>query len=468
MISRRSFGMVLSAAVLRGDDTIAFASIGEAANLLRRGKTSPETLVRVCLDRIEKLNGRLNAFVTITADRALEDAARLTAEARGGKWRSPLHGIPIGLKDLYDTAGVRTAAGSKQWAGRVPTEDAEVVRRLKTAGAIIVGKLNMDEFAYNFTGETSSFGTSRNPWNLERSPGGSSGGSAVAVATGMCFGALGSDTGGSIRLPAALCGITGFKPTYGAVSAKGVAPLAWSLDHVGPMCRSAGDAALMMHALTGRQVRLQAADLRTLKLGIPRAVYYEGIDRETAETVAASTEALAQMTAGAREITMPPLGAAGDLPEFPEAYIRVISAEAHAFHEEMLRLHPERYHPGTRASLERGAAVSAAAYIRARRELERVRAESDSFFAGTDILITPTAPGPAFPFGERRLVWLRNTAPWNLLGLPSISVPCGFSTDGLPIGLQVTGRAGQDVAVLALAAAYQKATPWHTKRPPLS
>jgi aspartyl-tRNA(Asn)/glutamyl-tRNA(Gln) amidotransferase subunit A len=467
MMTRRSFGAMLSAALVRADDTLALANISSVSDLLRRGKTSSEALVRVCLERIEKLNGRLNAFVTVTADRALADAGRLGAEARAGKWRGPLHGIPIALKDLYDTAGVRTTAGSRLWADRVPTEDAEVVRRLKAAGAIVLGKLNMDEFAYNFTGETSSFGTSRNPWNPDRSPGGSSGGSAVAVATGMCFGALGSDTGGSIRLPAALCGITGYKPTYGIVSAEGVAPLAWSLDHVGPMCRSADDAALMMHVLTGRPVRYEAVNVRALRLGIPRGIYYEGIDKQVAEAVSAATEALARMTTGARDITMPPLAASADLPDLPEAYIRVISAEAHAFHEEMLRLHPDRYHPGTRASLERGAAVTAATYIHARRELDRLRAASERFFAGTDILITPTAPGPAFAFGERRLVWLRNTAPWNLLGLPSISIPCGFSDGGLPLGLQITGRAGRDDAVLALAAAYQKATSWHTKRPPL-
>jgi aspartyl-tRNA(Asn)/glutamyl-tRNA(Gln) amidotransferase subunit A len=333
------------------------------------------------------------------------------------------------------------------------------------AGAIVLGKLNMDEFAYNFTGETSSFGTSRNPWDLRRSPGGSSGGSAVAVAAGMCFAALGSDTGGSIRLPASLCGITGFKPTYGAVSVAGVAPLAWSLDHLGPMCRTARDAAIMTEALTGKPVRDAIVNVRSLSLGAPRALFYEALEPEVEKTVAAATTTLGKLTSGVREVVLPELSRAQDLPDLPETYTRIIAAEAYAFHQEMLRAHPDRYHPDTRKSIERGGAVSAADYIRARREMERLRAETHRLFTNAGLLITPTAPGAAFEFGVRRLVFLRNTAPWNLLGLPTVSIPCGFTTDGLPVGLQITAAAGQDDAVLALAAAYQKTTDWHKRRP---
>ena len=469
MVSRRAFvGSVLAVRALRGADAgIPWANIEDVSALLRRNKTSPVELTRLCLDRIEKLNGRLKAFVTITAERALVEARMLESEGRAGKWRGPLHGIPIGLKDLFDTAGVRTTAASKQWADRVPSKDAEVVRRLKAAGAIVLGKTNMDEFAYNFTGETSSFGTSRNPWNPQRSPGGSSGGSAVAVAAGMCFAALGSDTGGSIRLPAALCGITGLKPSYGAVSTEGVAPLAWSLDHVGPMCRSARDAAVMLEALTGKAVRDTAVNVRRLRLGVPRTLFYDDVDPEVEKAVATATNTLGSMTAGAQDVVLPVLARSSDLPDLPETYVRVISAEAYAFHQQMLRAHPERYDSGTRKSIEGGAAISAADYIRARREMEGLRSDTNRWFAAADLLITPTAPGAAFPFGERRLVFLRNTAPWNLLGLPSVSIPCGFTREGLPVGLQITGAAGRDDAVLALAAAYQKATDWHTRRPPI-
>jgi aspartyl-tRNA(Asn)/glutamyl-tRNA(Gln) amidotransferase subunit A len=469
MVSRRLFvGSALAAPLLRGaEEELVWSSVDEAGAPIRRKRTSPVDLTRACLNRIDKLNGELNAFITITAGEALEAAKALESEVRAGKWRGPLHGIPVALKDLYDTAGVKTTAASRQWADRIPGRDAVVVQRLEQAGAIIVGKLNMDEFAYNFTGETSSFGTSRNPWNTRCSPGGSSGGSAVAVAAGMCFAALGSDTGGSIRLPAAFCGITGFKPTYGVVSAEGVAPLAWSLDHVGPMCRTARDASLMMEVLAGKPMRESPANVQKLRLGIPRAVFYEGIDPEVAKFVADATATLAKLTAGAKEVVLPVLAPSKDLPDLPETYIRIISAEAYAFHRDMLRAHPERYNAGTRKSIEGGASVSAPDYILARQQMDRLRGASTEMFRDIDVLITPTAPGAAFEFGERRLVYLRNTAPWNLLGLPAVSIPCGFTAGGLPVGLQITGAAGRDYTVLALAQAYQKVTDWHRRHPPV-
>ncbi|MBI4876297.1 MAG: amidase, partial [Acidobacteria bacterium] len=244
--------------------------VAEAADLLRRKQCSPVELTRACLQRIEKLNPALNAFITVTAEPALAQARTLEAELLRGRSRGPLHGIPMALKDLFDTQGIRTTAGSAQFASRVPAEDAEVVLRLKRAGAVLLGKLNMDEFAYNFTSETSHFGASRNPWNPRRSPGGSSGGSAIAVAAGLCFAALGSDTGGSIRLPAALCGITGLKPSYGRVNARGVVPLAWSLDHVGPMTRGARDAALVLECIGEPARKAARPAAKELRLGVPR------------------------------------------------------------------------------------------------------------------------------------------------------------------------------------------------------
>jgi aspartyl-tRNA(Asn)/glutamyl-tRNA(Gln) amidotransferase subunit A len=288
--------------------------LAQTAAALQRRKVSPVELTLLCIDRIEKLNAKLKVFVTLTAERALADARAREQE----KPRGPFHGIPVGLKDLYDTAGVRTTACSRQWDNRVPIADAEAVRRLKAAGAVILGKLNMDEFAYNFTGATSAIGSSRNPWNPELSPGGSSGGSAVAVATGMCFAALGSDTGGSIRLPAALCGVTGFKPSYGLVSTKGVAPLAWSLDHAGPMCGSAQDAVYAMEALTGQPLRIEGVKVRSLRLGVPRGLFYSGLDDEVAKAVAAATEVMAKLSAGAHEVTVPDLPMAKEVPELSE------------------------------------------------------------------------------------------------------------------------------------------------------
>ena len=467
MLSRREFtGSFLAAPVQGATRDIAPATLTDVSASVRARKVSPIELTRFCLDRIQKQNGYLNAFITIMADSALAQAKALDAEIRSGKWRGPLHGVPIAVKDLFDTAGVRTTAASQHWSHRVPSQDAAVVRRLKDAGAVLVGKANMDEFAYNYTGETSAFGTSRNPWNTRRTPGGSSGGSAVAVAAGMCFGALGSDTGGSIRLPAAFCGITGFKPTWGAVSLDGVAPLAWSLDHAGPMCRTARDAAVLFEAMTGKSVRDSAVSVQGLRLGIPRFTFFDGLDAEVEEATGSSIRTLAALTSGVKDVRMPPLPVSKVVPDLPETYIRIIAAEAYAFHEQMARKDPNLYNPGTLKSIRMGAPVTAAEYIRARREMDRLRADP-GLFADVDLVITPTAPGPAFLFGEGRLVFLRNTAPWNLLGLPAISIPCGFTKAGLPIGLQITGPAGRDDAVLALAAAYQNTTDWHKRQPTL-
>jgi aspartyl-tRNA(Asn)/glutamyl-tRNA(Gln) amidotransferase subunit A len=360
----------------------------------------------------------------------------------------------------------------------VPSEDAEVVKRLKDAGAVIVGKLNMDEFAYNFTSETSHFGPIRNPWNKGRVPGGSSGGSAVAVAAGMCFAALGSDTGGSIRLPAALCGITGLKPTYGRVSTQGVLPLAWSLDHVGPMCRGARDCGIMLSAMAGspsgyaRNPQAENAgspDLKRLRMGVPRAFFFDRVQPEVLQAVETAIGVCGKMARGVEDVTLPVLAKSDAMAVFPLVYSNIITAEAYAYHEEIVRRTPEAYHPWTRRSIEGGASVSTPAYIRARNELDALRAGHERLFACVDLLLTPTAPGTAFEFGTTPdLIYLRNAAYWNIYGLPSISIPCGFGSDGLPIGLQITGRAGADDMVCAVADAYQAATDWHRRRPPQS
>lgn len=452
-------------------------SIEDAGLLLRRRQLSPVELTDACLDRISRLNPKLNAFITVTAEQALAAAHAAEKELSAGRVRSPLHGVPIAFKDLLDTAGIRTTAGSKHYTDRVPEADADVVARLKSAGAIVLGKLNMDEFAYNYTSETSFFGPCHNPWALDRSPGGSSGASGVAVASGLCFGALGSDTGGSIRLPAAVCGITGLKPSYGRVSTVGAAPLAWSLDHVGPMCRSARDASLMLQVMEGKPGERSFSQgppwainraVKGVRLGAVRKLFFEGLDPEVSAAVEAALKQLAGLTAGVRDVELAEPARAAELPFFYDAYLQIISAESFAFHEKMLKQSPELYHPLTRKNLEGGAGVTAAAYINARREMDRLRANSRSLFAEADLLITPAAPVAAFPLGKpESLVALRNAAPWNLYGLPSVSIPCGFTKAGLPVGLQITGGDGEDRLVLALAHAYQQATDWHTRRPAL-
>ena len=464
MFSRRDLARGLLAFPLAGAPPAdpADLTVTEAIGLLRQRKLTPLELTQACLKRTERLNPRLNAIITVLGDQALARAKALQASSAAGQ---PLHGIPIALKDLFDTAGVRTTAASAQWRERVPAADAVVVQRLHAAGSVLAGKANMDEFAYNFTSETSAFGAARNPWNPECSPGGSSGGSGIAVASGMCLAALGSDTGGSIRLPAAFCGITGFKPTYGRVPTDGAAPLAWSLDHVGPMTRSARDAALLHGVLSGKAISLQA--VRQLRLGLARTPYWQGLSADVERAMGAAVETMRRFTREVRDVEPPVLAEVEGAP-LPKAYTTVIESEAYAFHREMLAKNPGLYHAGTRASIERGKPVSAADYILARQEMERLRSTAAAvLFKDVDVLITPTAPGPAFQLGSRpSLVFLRNTAPWNLYGLPAVSIPCGYSQSGLPIGMQITGGPDRDAAVLSLAAAFQDETDFHRRRPP--
>jgi aspartyl-tRNA(Asn)/glutamyl-tRNA(Gln) amidotransferase subunit A len=464
MQTRRCFTAGLLAAPLAAMPTDpADLTVTEASDLIRKRKLTPVELTQACLNRIEKRNTRLNAFITVMAESALERARVLRPATLA---REPLHGIPIALKDLYDTAGVRTTAASAHWRDRVPTSDAEVVRRLREAGAVSVGKANMDEFAYNFTSETSAFGPARNPWDEACSPGGSSGGSAIAVASGMCLAALGSDTGGSIRLPASFCGITGYKPTFGRVPTDGAAPLAWSLDHVGPMTRSAEDAALLHGVLSGRTMRL--GPVKGLRVGIPREPYWQGLESEVEHAMTDALTILRRLCREVRDVKLPGIESNTGSP-LPTTYSTVIFAEAFAFHREMLASHPERYHAGTRASIELGKSISAADYIAARREMDRLRSTAATeLFRDADLLLTPTSPGVAFRLASNpSLVYLRNTAPWNLHGLPTAAIPCGFSKSGLPIGLQITGPFNADAAVLSAAAAFQKETKFHEKRPTL-
>jgi len=463
------------------DAELTALSLVEASEAVRERRVSPVALTRACLDRIERLDGTLNAFITVTADAALRTAAAAEVEIRDGGWRGPLHGVPIALKDLFDTAGVPTTAGSGLFAERIPDADAEVVRRLGDAGAISLGKLNMHEFAYGGTSHVSHFGPPHNPWDVQHIAGGSSGGSAAAVAANLCFGALGSDTGGSIRQPAAMCGIVGLKPTYGRVSNRGVIPLSWSLDHSGPMTRTVADAAVMLQTLAGYDpgdlssvdvpvpdyASALTDDARSLRVGVPRGHFYDNLDGEVADAIGEAVAALETLTAGVVAVDLPAIGGLREISG------PVLLAEAYAYHAEYVAVRSDAYDPDTLARVERGAGISAVDYIRARQALARVRRDVIAVFDEVDVLVTPTSPVPAPTLaavadaGDIGLQTLRNTSPFNAFGLPTISVPAGFTGGGLPIGLQITAKPFDEAAMLRVAHAFERATRWGERRPPL-
>ena len=451
-------------------------SIREASVLLRSGKVSPVELTRECLTRIEKLNPVLNAFITITADSAMAEARRAETEITRGEWRGPLHGIPLALKDLIDTAGVLTTAASAVFKERIPAEDAEVTRRLKQAGAILLGKQNLHEFAYGGSSLVSYFGDVHNAWNPEHIAGGSSGGSATAVAAGMCYGAIGTDTAGSIREPASLCGVVGLKPTFGAVSTRGVIPLSQSLDHVGTIARTVEDAAIIFQAIaketdvvqgwgSASPVRIEDPPAHKLRIAVPRKFFCEELDPEVTSAFEQALTVLSTMS-DISEINL----------EVPTDRT-LQKAESYAYHCEFVRQSPELYQPETLRRIRTGEGISPEDAARCKRELQEARKQIASVFNDVDLLITPTTPTPAPVISElkanpdllrpRELVLLRNTRPMNVWGLPAISVPCGFTQSGLPIGLQIIGPHGGESEVLQLAHAYEQATAWHQHLPNL-
>jgi aspartyl-tRNA(Asn)/glutamyl-tRNA(Gln) amidotransferase subunit A len=464
-------------------------TLSEASQLVRGKKLSPVELTHECLSRIERLNPKLNAFITVTADSAVAEARQAEAELQHDRWRGPLHGIPIALKDLVDTVGVHTTAASGVFKDRVPTEDAEIVRRLKAAGAVFLGKLNLQEIAYGGSSAISHFGPVHNPWNLDYSSGGSSGGSAVAVAARLCFAAIGTDTGGSIRQPSAYCGVVGLKPTYGRVSTSGIIPLSWSLDHVGPITRTAMDAALMLEVIAGYEpedstsIDAPVADYAatiadttsSLRLGIPRAYFYDDLHPEIQAAMEAALSVLRTITASEHDVP-PPLTDA-TYSSWMDAYSAIFTAEAYAYHKDYIARDPELYQVPTLKRLRVGADVTTATYIQSRRWLDQVRRAIAQAFDSVDLLITPTVRVPPFTIADlqadadtiraKELAMLHNTRPWNFTGLPTISVPSGFTRAGLPIGMQITGPAGGEATVLRLAYAYEQATEWHKRKPNL-
>jgi aspartyl-tRNA(Asn)/glutamyl-tRNA(Gln) amidotransferase subunit A len=461
-------------------------TLSEASGLVRSGKVSPVELTHACLSRIEHSNSKLNAFITVTADTALAQAREAESDIQRGRWKGPLQGIPIGLKDLVDTAGVRTTAASGLFKDRIPTQDAEIVRRLKAAGAVLLGKLNLHEFAYGASSLISYFGAVRNPWDSAYNPGGSSGGSAAAVAAELCYAAIGSDTGGSIRIPAAYCGIVGLKPTYGRVSTRGVIPLAWSLDHMGPMTRTAMDAALMLQVIAGydpdntnsTDIAPQeyaagfGAKTSSLRIGIPRGHFYEGLHPEIRAAMNTALSVLERLTSSQHEIE---IRAAN---EMAITALLILKAEAYTYHRQYVTKSPDLYQPETLKRIHAGAEIGATEYINARRQLDQSRRSISKVFDTLDLVVTPTTPIPALTVSElladpdqlraKEVLASPNTRPFNLLGLPSVSIPCGFTSRGLPIGMQITGPSGGEATVLRLAHAYEQATEWHKRKPNLA
>jgi aspartyl-tRNA(Asn)/glutamyl-tRNA(Gln) amidotransferase subunit A len=468
---------------------LAFAGVIDLARMIARKEVSPVEVVRVHLDRIGALDGSLRAYITVCGDAAL--AAARVAEgalmADGGV--GPLHGVPVALKDLYDTAGVRTTAGSKILADRVPEVDATVVRRLREAGAIVLGKLHMVEFAYGPEGLNAHHGAPRNPWDaaVERMPGGSSSGSGVAVAAGLAPAALGSDTGGSIRIPASLCGITGLKPTYGRVSRAGVLPLAWSMDHVGPMTRTAADAALLLRVLAGYDpadsstsvlpvpdyLAALSGDVKGLRVGVLRSYFLECATPEVRAALERAAAVLKDAGAVVDDVALPGVA------RVAAAAYAVVGSEALAYHSGWLKARPADYDPEVRKRLQLGAFITGAHYVRGQQVRALVRAEVDGALARHDVLLAPATPLTAPRLDERqttlgdgpsdvRSALIRLTRPFNFSGHPACAVPCGFSTDRLPIGMQVVGRPFDEATVLRVADAYQRLTDWHTRRPVLA
>ncbi len=473
-------------------------TLKEAAAGIRSKKISPVDLTEACLDSIKTWNPKINAWITVMREKALAQAKTLADEQATGKLRGPLHGIPIGIKDSIDTAGVRTTAASAVYEYRFPSEDAEVVRRLKAAGAVIVGKCNMHEFDAGASSAVSYWGPVRNPWNLERVSGGASGGSAAAVAMSNCFAALGTDSGGGLRIPASHCGITGFKPTYGRVSLRGIVPFAWSLDHCGPLARTAEDAAIVLQQLAGYDhLDIDSIDkpvpdyldgltapVSQFRIGIA-AQFFDHLDDEVARALEEALGVLNKLTKGSREVGMTSLLHAG------------VSAEIAASHDNLRGVNGGGYEPSTARVFPAAQDASRAVdYVRGWRELAMVRRTVDEDIfrkQNVDVLVAPVvrhlpalieeelnpagsgggtgrggATATATPTTRTRTTDAEeNTRPFNGYGLPVISIPCGFSKEGLPIGLQIAAPLFAESSVLALAHAYQQHTDWHKRRPGL-
>ncbi|WP_168123035.1 amidase [Paenibacillus sp. HB172176] len=455
----------------------AFATIDEVAELLKSRQLSPVELTMDALNRIEQLNPKLNAFITITNETALAQARQAEQDIMNGRYRGALHGIPIVHKDIYYTKGVRTTVCSKILENHIPDYDATAVSQLSDAGTIMLGKVQTHEFAAGAMTNSPHFKPCHNPWDLEKSPGGSSGGSGSAVAAGLAFMGTGTDTGGSIRIPAAACGIVGMKPTYGRVSRHGIFPLAWSLDHGGPLTRTVKDAALCLQAMAGYDPKDEASvnipvpdftgklrlDLKGVKIGVPTPYYYDNIDGEIDSALKKALDDLRRLGAEIIEVNIPLLK------DVHAISMGICLGEVASIHDEWYRKHPELYGPDVLGMIEAGRLSSAVQYLQAQRARKLLQREFLDAFESVDVLVTPTLPITA-PLITNAAVGMRLaelTMPTNVTGLPSLALPCGFDSNNMPISMQIIGKPFAEDEVLGIGHAYELSTEWHKQHPVL-
>lgn len=449
-------------------------TLNEAAAALAKRTVSSEELTRLCLARIGKLDPQLNAFITLQADAALAQARECDRQRSAGRATGRLHGVPLALKDNLDTAGVRTTAAANVFKDRVPTEDAEVTRRLKAAGAVILGKLNLDEMAFAGTGTTGCFGVAHNPWNLDRITGGSSAGSAAAVSAGLCFGSVGSDDGGSVRIPGAHCGVVGCKTSYGRVSTRGVVPSAYSMDTIGPIARTVEDAAALLEAIAGYDsldaitahepvpgyAQALGRPIGQLRVGVPREYFFEQLHPDVAAAVEEAIRHLRGKVREVREVT---------LPRMHQAENGDYDVELYHYQKPYFDKSPDLYHPWSQRHLNQMKKVETVAYIETLKRVRDCRRDIQRVFETVDVLMLPTMREPAPLISETVAETHRrppsNTSAFNHFGVPAVTVPCGFSKEGLPIGLQIAGAAFHEPVILQVAFAYQQSTDWHRRVP---
>ena len=459
---------------MRGLDfqTLTLAS---AARLIRSKEISPVELIQAVLSRIDRLNPRMAALITVTEREAIAQARAAERAVLRGKGLGALTGIPLSIKDLFDTRGVRTTAGSRVFADRVPAGNAAVVDRLEDAGAVIVGKANLHEFAFGVTSVNPHYGTVRNPWNPDRISGGSSGGSAASVALSMALGSIGSDTGGSVRIPAALCGVVGLKPTFGRVSRYGLFPLSWSLDHVGPLARTVEDAAVMLEVIAGYDprdphtrknavpsyVRALGQDIQGLRVGVPCSFFFDRLSPQVEAAVRAAVDRLEKLGGRLVEIDLPHAGLQESI------FSNIASPEAYSYHEPLLRDRGALYGTDVRGRLEVGRRLLSIDYVRAQRARSLLKDDCKRAFGSADVLVAPAVPVSAPLIEETSIDWPDGTEPmllaltrcvrlFNIVGLPAMSIPCGFTAEGMPLAFQVVGKAFDEPTVLRVAYAYEQ------------
>ena len=465
---------------------ICYMSAGDLSKLVQNKEISPVEIIEAHLTRIDATEPVLNSFITLLADEARGAALQAEKDIQAGRYKGPLHGIPVALKDLYDTGGVRTTSGSRIFDNFIPTEDCTVAAKFQQAGAILVGKLNMHPFAYGPTGENLDYGHMHNPWNPDMVTGGSSGGSGSAAAAGQCTITTGSDTGGSIRIPAALCGIVGLKPTYGLVSRHGLTPLSWSLDHPGPMTRTVEDAAITMNVIAGHDPKDVASakvdipdytsalsgDINGLRIGIVKEYFETPLDPQVRKAVMDAIGLLESMGAEVKEVSYPMFNQSQAISS------TVLMSEATAYHRDLLEKDGHQIYEPVRQRLEAGLFISAAEYLRAQQARTIFDNQGRRLLDDVDLLAGPTEPVTAprimaskVMAGEQEVgvvgALTQYTRPYNINGFPAISVPCGFSDENMPIGLQLAGKPFDELTVLRAAHAYEQATDWHTRRPPV-